>query len=148
MSKISVPSNTALALWARSNHERLFLRRCHWADSWRRHCFETILINQPLCDGWLHKAEIQFRTVPKTECFERSAGHRSIHYLEFAICDPFPHFDSSDTQEFRNSSPRVPFSLVTHARSGFLLHPRQRHGSVSAIEFRQGDYRDPRVADS
>src|SRR5207244_4047678 len=68
MSKISVPSNSALALWARSNHERLLLRRRHWAGSLRRrYCFETILINEPLCDGWLHKAQIQFRAVLVTE---------------------------------------------------------------------------------
>jgi hypothetical protein len=58
MSKISVSSNTALALWARSNYERLFLRGRHWAGSLRRHCFETILINEPLRDGWVHEAEI------------------------------------------------------------------------------------------
>jgi hypothetical protein len=58
MSKISVPSNTALALWASSNHECLFLRSRHWAGSLRRHCFETILINEPLRDGWVHEAEI------------------------------------------------------------------------------------------
>src|SRR5580704_9378753 len=58
MSKISVASNTALAFWARSNHERLFLRGRHWADSLGRHCFETILINEPLRDGWFHEAEI------------------------------------------------------------------------------------------
>src|SRR5580692_1893833 len=58
MSKISVPSNTALAFWARSNHERLFLRGRHWAGSLGRHCFETILINEPLRDGWFHEAEI------------------------------------------------------------------------------------------
>src|ERR1700674_970125 len=58
MSKISVPSNTALAFWARSNHERLFLRGGHLAGSLHRYCFETILVNEPLCDGWVHKAEI------------------------------------------------------------------------------------------
>src|SRR6266704_2463488 len=93
MCKISVPSNTALALWARSNHQRLFLRSRHWAGSLRRHRFETILINEPLCDGWLHKTQIQFRAVLVTECLERSVGHRGIHYLELPIGDPFPHFD-------------------------------------------------------
>src|ERR1700687_212905 len=58
MSKISVPANTALALWARSNHERLFLRGRHWGGSLRSHCFETILINEPLRDGWVHETEI------------------------------------------------------------------------------------------
>jgi len=57
MSKISIPSNTALALWAGSNHERLFLRGFYWEGSLRRH-FETILVNEPLRDGWLHEAEI------------------------------------------------------------------------------------------
>src|SRR5579864_7375006 len=98
MSKIPVPSNAALALWARSNHERLFLRRRHWAGSRRRRRFETILINEPLCDGWIHKAEIQFRAVLKTKCLERSVGQRSIHHLELPVGDPFPNLDSSDTQ--------------------------------------------------
>ncbi len=55
--KISVPPNTARALWAWSNHERLFLRGFNWEDSLRRR-FETILLNEPLRDGWIHEAEI------------------------------------------------------------------------------------------
>jgi hypothetical protein len=97
----------------RSNHERLFLRRRHWAGWQRRRRFETIHINEPLRDGWVHKAEIQFRPVLKTECLECSVGDRSIHYLEFPIGNPFPHLDSSATQEFRNSS---------HEHPSFLLH--------------------------
>jgi hypothetical protein len=58
MPKVSVPSNNAFALWARSNRERLFLRGCYWAGSLSRYCFETILINEPLRDGWVHEAEI------------------------------------------------------------------------------------------
>ncbi len=60
----------------------------------------------------------------KTECLECSVGHRGIHYLELPFGDPFPHFDSCDTQEFGNSSPRVPFVLVIRARIGFRFHPR------------------------
>ena len=140
MSKISVPSNTALALWARSNHERLFLRRRHWTGSWRRRFFEAILINEPLCDGWLHKAEIQFRAVLKTECLECSVGHRSIHYLELPIGDPFRYFDCSDTQEFRNSSPRVP-SFLLHTPAAVSSPSPAAPQFRSATEFRQGDSR-------
>lgn len=123
MSEISVPSNIALALWTRSNHERLFLRRRHWAGSpRRRYCFETILINEPLCDGWLHKAQIQFRAVLVTECLECPVRHRRIHYLEFPVGDRFPYFGRGDAQEFRNSSPRVPFVFVTDGRVSFLLY--------------------------
>ena len=57
MSKVSVPSDAALALWARSNHERLFLRGLYWEGSLRC-CFETILVNEPLRDGWIHEAEV------------------------------------------------------------------------------------------
>jgi len=38
--------------------------------------------------------------------------------------DPPPHFDSSDTQEFRNSSPRVRFVLNRGALFGLRFHSR------------------------
>ena len=57
MSKISVPSNSALALWAGSNHKRLFLRGFYREGS-LRHCFEAIFINEPFRDSWIHEAKI------------------------------------------------------------------------------------------
>jgi len=67
----------------------------------RRHCFETILINSMSHFATAGSIRPKFNSELKTECFERSVGHRSIHYLELPIGDPFPYFDSSGRRHLR-----------------------------------------------